>query len=164
MTNGRAAKKAAVFGYNSHSRIPRHRNHSMKTLLFSGAAFLLALVAASSASAQLLSPDNPPGSQQQNATLDRIDDVILQSELDDAIASVQHQYAQNPGQLPPPDVLRRQVLERLIMNKLQVQRANDNGLRISDDELDAAVAAVAQQNKMTVPQLQQAMAQDGVDY
>jgi peptidyl-prolyl cis-trans isomerase SurA len=167
--HGLAGKKVAVLGYNSHSRIPSHRKHLMKTLLSSGAAFVLALAAASSASAQLLSPDNPPGSQQQNATLDRIvavvnDDVILQSELDAAVASVQHQYAQNPGQLPPPDVLQKQVLERLILNKLQVQRANDNGLRISDDELDAAVASVAQQNKMTVQQLQQAMAQDGVDY
>ncbi|HJU25392.1 MAG TPA: peptidylprolyl isomerase [Rhodanobacteraceae bacterium] len=141
----------------------------MKTPLSSGAAFLLAFAVASSASAQLLGADNPPGAQQQDAVLDRIvavvnDDVILQSELDQAVATVQHQYAQNPGQLPPPDVLRRQVLERLILNRLQVQRADDNGLRVSDDELDAAVGAVAQQNKMTVPQLQQAMAQDNVDY
>ena len=76
----------------------------------------------------------PPGAAQQpSATLDRVvavvnDDVILQSELDQAIASVQHQYAQSPEQLPPPDVLQKQVLERLILNKLQVQRANDNGL------------------------------------
>ncbi|MGH8212372.1 MAG: SurA N-terminal domain-containing protein, partial [Rhodanobacteraceae bacterium] len=141
----------------------------MKTLLPFGAALLLTTAAALPASAQLLSADNPPGDQQQDATLDRVvavvnDDVILQSELDAAIASVRHQYAQNPEQLPPPDVLQRQVLERLVLNKLQVQRANDNGLRVSDDELDAAVASVAQQNKMTVPQLQQAMVQDNVDY
>jgi peptidyl-prolyl cis-trans isomerase SurA len=141
----------------------------MKTLPSFCAALLLTAAVALPASAQLLSPDNPPADQQQDATLDRIvavvnDDVILQSELDAALASVQHQYAQNPGQLPPPDVLRRQVLERLILNKLQVQRAADNGLRVSDEELDAAVASVAQQNKMTVPQLQQAMAQDKVDY
>ncbi|HWG11433.1 MAG TPA: peptidylprolyl isomerase [Rhodanobacteraceae bacterium] len=134
-----------------------------------GAAFLLTFGVAASASAQLLGADNPPGSQQENATLDRVvavvnDDVILQSELDEAVANVQHQYAQTPGQLPPPDVLQRQVLERLILNKLQVQRANDNGVQVSNDELDAAVASVAQQNKMTVDQLQQAMAQDHVDY
>ena len=135
------------------------------------ATFLLAFGVAASASAQLLGADNPPGVQQQNenATLDRVvavvnDDVILQSELEEAIASVQHQYAQTPDQLPPPDVLQRQVLDRLILNKLQVQRANDNGVQVSDDDLDAAVASVAQQNKMTVDQLQQAMAQDHVDY
>ena len=141
----------------------------MKTSLSFCAALFLTAAAALPASAQLLGADNPPANEQQDATLDRIvavvnDDVILQSELNAAVASVQHQYAQNPEQLPPPDVLQRQVLERLILNKLQVQRANDNGLRVSDDELDAAVASVAQQNKMTVPQLQQAMAQDNVDY
>ncbi len=141
----------------------------MKTLLSFGAASLLVFGAALPASAQLLGADNPPGAQSQDAVLDRIvavvnDDVILQSELDQAMATVQHQYADHPDQLPPADVLQRQVLERLILNKLQVQRAHDNGLRVSDDELDAAMASVAQQNKMTVAQLQQAMAQDHVDY
>ncbi|HET6906337.1 MAG TPA: peptidylprolyl isomerase [Rhodanobacteraceae bacterium] len=139
----------------------------MKKILVFSTAFLLAAGAAGTASAQLLSADSPPA--QQDASLDRIvavvnDGVILQSELDQAVASVQHQYASHPEQLPPPDVLQKQVLERLIMNKLQVQRAQDNGLRVSDDELDAAVATVAKQNNMTVPQLQQAMQQQGVDY
>ncbi|HXS73932.1 MAG TPA: peptidylprolyl isomerase [Rhodanobacteraceae bacterium] len=140
----------------------------MKKISVLSVAFLLAAGVATHASAQLLSADAPPAPQ-QDATLDRIvavvnDGVILQSELDEAIATVQHQYADHPEQLPPPGVLQKQVLDRLIMNKLQVQRANDNGLRISDDELDAAVASVAQQNKMTVPQLQAAMQQDNVDY
>jgi peptidyl-prolyl cis-trans isomerase SurA len=140
----------------------------MKKILVFSTAFLLAAGAAGTASAQLLSADNPAASQ-QNATLDRIvavvnDGVVLQSELDDAMAAVQHQYAGHPEQLPPPDVLQKQVLDRLIMNKLQVQRAEDNGLRISDDEMDAAVASVAKQNNMSVPQLQQAMQQQNVNY
>lgn len=133
-----------------------------------GVAFLLAAGAATTASAQLLSADNPPAPQ-QDASLDRVvavvnDGVILQSELDEAIATVQHQYASHPDQLPPPAVLQKQVLDRLIMNKLEVQRAHDNGLRVSDDELDAAMTAVAKQNNMSLPQLQQAMQQDHVDY
>jgi peptidyl-prolyl cis-trans isomerase SurA len=140
----------------------------MKKILVFSTAFLLSAGVAASASAQFLSPDNPPG-QQQDATLDRIvavvnDGVVLQSELDQAMAAVKQQYASHPDQLPPPDVLQKQVLERLIMNKLQVQRAQDNGLRVSDDELDAAVTTVAKQNNMTVPQLQQAMQQQHVDY
>ena len=140
----------------------------MKKILAFSTAFLLAAGIATSASAQLLSADSPPAPQ-QDATLDRIvavvnDSVILQSELDQAIASVQHQYASHPEQLPPPNVLQKQVLDRLILNKLQVQRAQDNGIRVSDEELDAAVAQVAQQNKMTVPQLQEAMQQQNVDY
>ncbi|MEO6967108.1 MAG: peptidylprolyl isomerase [Rhodanobacteraceae bacterium] len=141
----------------------------MKALLSFGLAILISLAAAPSAHAQLLSADNPPAAQDQNGLLDRIvavvnDGVILQSELDEAMATVQHQYADHPDQLPAPGVLRKQVLERLIMDKLQAQRAADNGLRVSDQELDAAVARVAQQNKMTVPQLQAAMQNDHVDY
>ena len=140
----------------------------MKKILAFSTAFLIAAGLATTASAQLLDAGNAPAPQ-QDATLDRIvavvnDGVVLQSELDQAMAAVRHQYATQPGQLPPPDVLQKQVLERLIMNKLQVQRAQDNGLRISDDELDAGVAAVAKQNNMTVPQLQQAMQQQNVDY
>lgn len=140
----------------------------MKKILIFSTAFLLAVGAAGTASAQLLSADAPPAPQQK-ATLDRVvavvnDGVILQSELDEAMATVQHQYADHPDQLPPPAVLQKQVLDRLIMNKLQVQRAHDNGLRVSDDELDAAMAAVAKQNNMSVPQLQTAMQQNNVDY
>lgn len=139
----------------------------MTKILALSAAFLLAAGAATTASAQLLSADNPP--TPQDATLDRVvavvnDGVVLQSELDEAMATIQHQYASHPDQLPPPAVLQKQVLERLIMDKLQVQRAQDNGLRVSDDELDAAMNSVAKQNNMTLPQLQQAMAQDHVDY
>lgn len=140
----------------------------MKATLFSSVVLSVVLAVAPQASAQLLSADAPPAPQ-QNAALDRIvavvnDGVILQSELDQSLATVQHQYADHPDQLPPPDVLQKQVLEHLIMNKLQVQRADDNGLRVSDNELDAAVASVAQQNKMSVPQLQAAMQQANVDY
>ncbi|HET9836543.1 MAG TPA: peptidylprolyl isomerase [Rhodanobacteraceae bacterium] len=138
----------------------------MNKILAFSTAFLLAAGLATSASAQFLSPDSPP---QQDASLDRIvavvnDGVVLQSELDRAMASVQQQYASHPEQLPPHDVLQKQVLERLVMNKLQVQRAQDNGIRVSDDDLDAAVAAVAKQNNMSVPQLQQAMQQQNLDY
>ena len=51
------------------------------------------------------------------------EDVILRSELDRAVANVSAQYAGQPGQLPPRDVLEKQVLERLIMMRIQVSRA-----------------------------------------
>ncbi len=54
---------------------------------------------------------------------------------------MQQQYASNPGQLPPMDVLQRQVLDRLILMKLQVQRADDQGIRVSDADVDQAVNA-----------------------
>ncbi|BBD80946.1 peptidylprolyl isomerase [Aerosticca soli] len=113
------------------------------------------------APAQLL-----PQQNDSDRVLDRIvavvnDDVILQSELDEAVRSVQQQYADNPGQLPPLDVLRRQVLDRLILMRLQVQKAEEQGIRVSDADIDQAVAGVAQQNKMTPDQLRAAIQQQG---
>ena len=54
---------------------------------------------------------------------DRIREIggVGESELDAAVRSVQQQYASNPQQLPPENVLRRQVLERLVLTRLQVQ-------------------------------------------
>ena len=130
------------------------------------ALFLLTIASAipSLAQAQLLSPQD---SGQQ--PVDRIvavveDDVILQSELNDAVAAIQQQYANQPGQLPPIDVLRRQVLDRLVLMKLQLQRADDQGVRVSDSDVDQAVQAVAEQNKMTPDQLRAAVEQSGMSY
>jgi peptidyl-prolyl cis-trans isomerase SurA len=131
------------------------------------AFFLLTIVTAVplQVQAQLLSPQDSGGPQ----PVDRIvavveDDVILQSELNDAVAAIQQQYANQPGQLPPIDVLRRQVLDRLVLMKLQLQRADDQGVRASDAEVDQAVQNVATQNKMTPDQLRGAVEQSGLSY
>ena len=89
------------------------------------------------------------------------EDVILQSELDRATRNVLTQYANRQDQLPPRDVLERQVLERLIMVRLQVADATQRGIRVSDEEVDAAINSVAQQNGMTLDQLRQQIAADG---
>ncbi|MCL6712023.1 peptidylprolyl isomerase [Pseudomonas sp. R2.Fl] len=121
------------------------------------AAVLLAAACVIPLSAQTLQP------------LDRIaaivdEDVILQSELDRAVANVVNQYANQPGQLPPREVLERQVMERLILMKLQVARANGSGIQVGDQEINGAVAAVAQQNGMTVDALRARLAQDGMSF
>jgi peptidyl-prolyl cis-trans isomerase SurA len=134
------------------------------------ALLLLALAAATvlPVQAQLLPQAQGQGQGDASGTqpLDRIiavvdDSVILQSELDEAMRSVKQQYASTPGQLPPEDVLKRQVLDRLVLMKLQVAKAADQGIRVSDSDIDQAVAAVAQQNHLTPEQLQQAVEQSG---
>ncbi|NID04309.1 peptidylprolyl isomerase [Luteibacter jiangsuensis] len=129
------------------------------------------LAAVPPAHAQLMPSAQPtPGNMSVgNGSLDRIvavveEDVILQSELDEAINAIVRQYASNPGQLPPKDVLARQVLDRLILMRLQVQRANDQGIRVSDQDIDQAAGNVAQQNKMSLDQLRAAVEQDGFSY
>lgn len=127
---------------------------------------LLALLAAP------LLPAVPASAQQAAARaqpVDRIaavvnDDVILRSELDRAIANIRAQYAGKENLLPPENVLERQVLERLILTRLQIQRATDAGITVSDEELERAVQAVAQQNGMSVDQLRARLAQEGIDF
>jgi peptidyl-prolyl cis-trans isomerase SurA len=93
------------------------------------------------------------------------EDVILRSELEMGIANVAQQFQQqNGGQLPPRDVLEKQVLERLILVRLQVSRANDSGIRVADDELQQAIGQVAEQNHMSVDQLRERLAADGLSY
>jgi peptidyl-prolyl cis-trans isomerase SurA len=104
-----------------------------------------------------------------NDPLDRIvavveDGVVLQSELDQAIGNVLKQYEKQQDQLPPRDVLQKQVLERLVLNRLQLDRAESTGVKVSDDEIDSALTRVAGQNNMSVPQLREALNQDGISF
>lgn len=128
-------------------------------------AFLLAFTLASAAHAQFL-PGNAPGQPADDGMIDRIvavveEDVILQSDLDQAMQSVQQQYASNPEQLPPHDVLERQVLNRLVLMKLQVQRAQEQGVRVSQNDVSNAIGNIASGNHMTPDQLRQAVTQQG---
>ena len=89
------------------------------------------------------------------------EDVILQSELARAVANIRAQYANRQDQLPPADVLQRQVLERLILSRLQSARAAQTGVRVSDQEIDTAIANIARQNNLSPDQLRQQLAADG---
>ena len=107
---------------------------------------------------------SPPVAAQALAgqPLDRIvavvdEDVVLQSELDRQVQAVTTQYASNPQQLPPHDVLERQLLDRLILQKLQVARADSTGVKVSDAQIDQALTQIASQNKMDVTQLRGAI-------
>jgi len=90
------------------------------------------------------------------------EDVILQSELDRAVANILSQYANRPDQLPPRPILERQVLERLVLMKLQTARAQGSGVRVSDQDVNNALQAIAQQNNMSAEQLRQQLALDGM--
>ena len=92
------------------------------------------------------------------------EDVVLQSELDLAMRNIQAQYAGNEAQLPPRAVLERQVLERLVLTRLQVERARSQGIRPSDQEINQAVSAIAQQNGLSVDGLRQRLASDGMSF
>ncbi len=111
----------------------------------------------------------PVAAQQALQPLDRIaaivdEDVILRSELQRAVNNIRSQYAGREHQLPPANVLERQVLERLVLVKLQVARAQGSGIRVADDELNYAINSIAQQNGASVDVLRQRLAADGITF
>ena len=76
-------------------------------------------------------------------------EVITQFELNDRMQRVTRELEQRNTPLPPKDVLEAQVLERLITERVQLQRAAETGLRVDDQLLDRTVERVAQSNNMT---------------
>lgn len=103
------------------------------------------------------------------APVDRIaavvnEDVILRSELEHALANVRAQYVGKTNQLPPDEVLERQVTERLILMRLQLARAKDSGITATDDDVERSMQGVAQQNSMTIDQLRERIAKDGMSF
>lgn len=99
--------------------------------------------------------------------LDRVvavvnDDVILDSELDEQVEVVRAQIAASGRQIPGEDVLRRQVLERMIVREVQLQRARDTGIEANDARVNAAIANIAGQNQQTPERFLQALAAQGI--
>lgn len=91
-------------------------------------------------------------------------DVIMQSQLDQRVKEVQQTIAKRGQDVPPASVLDQQVLERLIVENLQLQIGERSGIRITDEELNQAIGTIAQRNNMTVEQFRQALAHDGLSY
>ncbi|MBY6210095.1 peptidylprolyl isomerase [Microbulbifer agarilyticus] len=119
------------------------------------------LLAAAAASAIAL----PTWAQVQQ--LDRVvavvdDDVVMASELQQRINTISQQIAAQNVQAPPIDVLRRQVLEQLIVERLQLQMGARAGVTISEEELDQAIARVQQNMNLSPAQFQQKLEVDGI--
>ena len=91
-------------------------------------------------------------------------DVIMRSQLDQRVHEVQQTIAKRGAGAPPADVLNQQVLERLIVENLQLQIGERSGIRITDEELNQAIATIAQRNGMSVEQFRAALAHDGLSY
>ncbi|WP_167492551.1 peptidylprolyl isomerase [Pseudomonas leptonychotis] len=91
-------------------------------------------------------------------------DVVMQSQLDARLREVQQTIAQRGAALPPEHVLSQQVLERLIIENIQLQIGDRSGIRITDEELNQAIGTIAQRNGMSIEQFRAALAKDGLSY
>lgn len=102
-------------------------------------------------------------------SLDRIvavvnDEVVLESELFEMAQTLSLQLRKREVALPPQDVFISQVLERLILKKLQIQTAERIGIRLGDDDLNASIRNIAQNNNMTLTEFREVLERDGYDY
>ncbi|MBT8064574.1 MAG: SurA N-terminal domain-containing protein, partial [Gammaproteobacteria bacterium] len=120
--------------------------------------------------AGLLVPAAAPAQLSPNAEpIDSIvalvdEDVILRSELDLAVAGIVERVRASGDAMPPMNLIESQVLERLIIRELQIQRALITGIRISDADIDEALVLLAQQNGLTIQQMRQLIEADGEDF
>ena len=132
---------------------------------------LLAVLAltTSVAAAQNSPPAAAKPAPQRAVTLDRViavvnDEAITQYELDDARSVVVKQLKQQNVQQPSSDVLDKQVLERLITERALLQYAKENGIKVDDTAVERAMQRIAEDNKITLDGLRQALAKDNIPY
>jgi len=92
------------------------------------------------------------------------DDVITEAEINARMKLVQEQLKKaSRDQMPPYPVLRRQVVESMIVERVQLQRAEAIGLKVDDTLLDQAFAELAQRNKMTSAQFEKTLKKEGAN-
>ena len=101
--------------------------------------------------------------------LDRIvavinDDVIMRSELAEKIKTVTKQMQEQNIPLPPQAILEKQVLDRLIMTKLQIQTAQNTGIRVDDETLNRTISNIAAENELNLNQFREILEGDGYGY
>lgn len=91
-------------------------------------------------------------------------EAITQYDLRARISSAVQNLKRQGTPMPPADVVQRQVLERMIVDRLQMQSANELGMKVSDSELDMALRRIAENNKLTLETFKQALEKDNIPW
>lgn len=99
--------------------------------------------------------------------LDRVaaivdNDVVMYSQYQTRLKEVQQTIRKRGVELPPDDVLRQQVMERLILDAIQLQLGERSGIRVSDEELSDSMQSIAERNGLTPQAFAKALAADGL--
>lgn len=105
----------------------------------------------------------------QAADIDKVlvvvnDDVITESEFQQTLARIKSDLRARGGNLPPENEIRQRVLDRMILQEIQLQLAERAGIQVSEAELDDTMRGIAQRNQLALDQLRAAMEQEGMDY
>ena len=109
-----------------------------------------------------------PAPPKATGEIDRIlvivnDDVITETELANRLAETRKQLALEKIKTPPDDILRKQLLDRMVLERLQLQLAVQTGIRVGESEVDQAIETIARRNNMSVENFRKAMAKSGMD-
>jgi peptidyl-prolyl cis-trans isomerase SurA len=92
------------------------------------------------------------------------DGVVLESELDMQLKDIEGRLTAQKVALPPDAVLRSQVLDRLVLDEIQQQHADRAGIKVSDEQINGAMADIARRQNLTLQQLPEKLSADGIDY
>jgi peptidyl-prolyl cis-trans isomerase SurA len=131
------------------------------------------LLAALAASALALAPARLAAQTRdlggKGELLDRIavivnDGVVLQSQIDEQVGMVSKRLREQGTALPAPSVLRQQITERLVLQEIQLQRAQHLGIKVTDESLNGALRDIAKQNHLEFSQLPDALSAEGIVY
>ena len=111
----------------------------------------------------------PPSLSDRGKLLDRVaaivnDGVVLQSELEEQSNIIMQRMKQQGLELPPTAVLHQQVIERLVLQEIQMQRAKRGGISINDENLNQALSDIATRNNISLKDLPNTLSQQGVNY
>jgi peptidyl-prolyl cis-trans isomerase SurA len=90
--------------------------------------------------------------------------VVLLSELDEQMIAITQRFQEQKQEMPPENVLRQQVLERLVLQEIQMQRAQRGNIKVPDETLNSALQEIAQRNNIPLSRLPDVLAQQGIDY
>ena len=112
----------------------------------------------------LLFPTFAPAEVLDNIIAVVEDDVILENELQKEVSTIEQRIAASKAQMPPLSILRRQVLERMIVDKLQRQLAEKAGINVSDEMLNSSAADIAKRNNMSPEEFRHELEKQGMSY
>ncbi|MCF6236169.1 MAG: peptidylprolyl isomerase [Gammaproteobacteria bacterium] len=91
-------------------------------------------------------------------------EVITSVELETQMKAMKQQLSQQKVQAPPDNILRKQLLEQLIMTQLQLQLAKETGIRVDDDQLNSTISNIALQNNLSLTAFRDVLEEDGFKF
>lgn len=148
---------------------PATRVRAAARAVLAPVALIACLAVAAAPWSALAQPATPVPAGAAPRPIDRVvavvnSEAITAGELASRLKTVEQQLREQNIEAPAADVLEKQVLERMIVDRAQLQAAREAGIRIDDAQVDRALASIAQENRMTLAQLRERVERDGTGF